>query len=104
MGIKGFVIRMLPFVGTFALGLFIASFFVSIVPVSSKVSCESRRGRFNQMGQLRLENEDLKNENLRLRNELENFDRSLNELNKVWEVPPPPRRPATAPAPPKLSR
>lgn len=104
MGIKGFVIRMLPFVGTFALGLFVASFFVSIVPVSSNNSCHTRRGRFYEMRQLRLENEGLRNENLRLRNEIENFDRSLNELNKVWEVPPPPKRPATAPAPPRLSR
>ena len=104
MGIKGFVIRMLPFVGTFALGLFVASFFVSIVPLSSGNSCQTRRGRFHEMKQLRLENEDLRNENLRLRNEMENFDRNLQDLNKVWEVPPVPKRPATTTAQPRLSR
>ena len=100
MGIKGFVVRMLPFIGTFALGLFVASFFVSIVPVSSNSSCHTRRGRYLEMKQLRMENEDLRNENLRLRNEMENFDRSLHDLNKVWDVPAP-KRPA---APPRLSR
>ena len=100
MGIKGFIVRMLPFVGTFALGLFIASFFVEI----GGTAYNTRRGRCHEVKRLRMDNQDLRNENLRLRNEIENFDRSLNDLNKVWEVPPAPKRPAAPPAPPRLSR
>lgn len=101
MGIKGFVVRMLPFVGTFALGLFIASFFVNITSIASN----TRRGRCHEAKRLKLDNQELRNENLRLRNEIENFDRSLHELNKVWDVPPvAPVHPAAPPPPPRLSR
>jgi hypothetical protein len=100
MGIKGFIVRMLPFVGTFALGLFIASFFVNI----SSPACSTKRGRFHEMKRLRIDNEELRNENLRLQNEIENLDRNLHDLNKVWEAPPAPKRPAAPPAPPRLSR
>ena len=70
MGTKGFFMRMLPFLATFTLGIFIASFFVSITPNFGNGS----RGpghRYHRMKKLRMENERLRNENLRLRNELE---------------------------------
>jgi len=100
MGIKGFVIRMLPFVGSFALGLFIASFFVEI---GGTAVGHHRRGRYHEIHRLRVDNEELKKENLRLRNEIQNFDRNLSDLKKVWEAPAP-KRPAAPPAPPRLSR
>lgn len=59
---------MLPFLATFAVGIFIASFFVNI----SAPSFRGQRGkRFHEMKRLKMENEGLRNENLRLKNELE---------------------------------
>ena len=108
MGIKGFIIRMLPFVGTFAVGLFIASFFVNI----GGTACNTRRGRFHEMKRLQMENEDLRNENLRLRNELESRDWRFSDLQREHTivipnspkghfapVPPPPPAPAVPVAP-----
>ena len=73
---KGFFKRMVPFVATFAVGVFIASFFVSI----SAPNFRSGRGgkRHHEMKRLRVENEQLKNENLRLRNEME---------SRQWNAP-----------------
>ena len=97
MGIKGFIVRLLPFVGTFALGLFVASFFVNIGAMSGN----NRRGRFHEMKRLQMENEDLRNENLRLRNELESIDRNSNDLQgeRMIVVPNSPKR-HFAPVPP----
>jgi len=60
---------MLPFLATFAVGIFIASFFVSI----SGPNFRGRGwgGRHQEMKRLRLENEMLRNENLRLKNQME---------------------------------
>ena len=100
---KGFIRRMLPFFATFAVGLFIASFFVSIGPPRFRGRGWERHRRFEQM---RIENEELRNENLRLRNELERHDWAPSEIPTVrsenWrnrgpefpvEGPPPPPRP-----------
>jgi len=66
---KGFIRRVLPFFATFAVGLFIASFFVSVGAPQFRGRGWERHRRFEQ---LQIENEDLRNENLRLRNQLEN--------------------------------
>jgi hypothetical protein len=103
MGIKGFIIRMLPFVGAFTLGLFIASFFVNI----GGSGFNTRRGCFRESKRLKIDNEDLRRENLRLRNELEGTDRNLGELHNgehPWNVPPPPKPPVARQAPQRLSR
>jgi hypothetical protein len=64
----GWIKRVLPFVATFAIGVFIASFFVDVG--ASRDRC--RKGRkFQEMHRLRAENEELRNENLRLRNQME---------------------------------
>ena len=112
MGIKGFVIRMLPFVGTFAIGLFIASFFVNI----GGAGHNHRRGRFHEIKRLQMENEDLRNENLRLRNELEGRHERLGDLQSEHDfampgsrkrhfapVPPPPPAPVM-PVSPRAGR
>jgi len=97
--------RLLPFAATFAVAVFITSFFVDL----------HRPGRFGEWRQrawerrsgferLMRENEELRNENLRLRNELENrkFDSmSMEELK--MSVPPPPLAP-TAPVAPRLMK
>ena len=89
----GFVKRILPFVATLAVGLFIASFFVDL----SAPRFEMRgRGwqRYQQMQQLRFENQQLRDENRRLTEQL-NDARSRNAFDfNSFEVPPPPPPPA----------
>ena len=77
---RGFIRRMLPFFATFAVGLFIASFFVSIGPPRFRGGGWERHRRFEQM---RIENEELRNENMRLRNELESRDWAPSEIPTV---------------------
>ena len=64
MGNIGLLKRALPFLGTFALGLFIASFFVNISPGFE----HHERGRcHHDMWDMRMENEQLREENRHLR-------------------------------------
>ncbi len=69
---KGLFKRILPFFATFAVGLFIASFFVSISGPRFGLG-ERRMRRFEEMQRIRVDNEELRNENLRLRNEMESM-------------------------------
>ena len=65
----GWIKRLFPFVATFAVGVFIASFFVDIGASSDRC----RRGKKrHEVQRLRAEIDELRNENLRLRNQLEN--------------------------------
>ena len=78
---RGFIKRMLPFFATFAVGVFIASFFVSI-------SGPNFRGprfgkRHHEMNRLRHENEQLRNENLRLKNQVENQNWTVTEMPRT---------------------
>ena len=92
---KGWIKRALPFLGTFALGLFIASFFVSITPSSS--FRDRRMHHFGEMQRLRMENDELRQENLRLRNKLgmdwgddSNLENYVAPGEEMMSVPPPP--------------
>ncbi len=100
---KGFFKRMLPFIATFAIGLFIASFFVSIS--APRFGSGERHRRYHELKRLRIENEELRNESLRLRNELEN--RRWTEMSGFehdkW-IGPGPELPVEAPPPPRVSR
>lgn len=103
MGSIGFIKRILPFLATFVVGIFIASFFVSISGPRFRA-----RGweRHQQNQRLRIENEELRNENLRLRNGLEDQQWTPSETkchrHDDWEnrgvefpvEPPPPPMPA----------
>ncbi|MBK9214413.1 MAG: hypothetical protein IPM59_02240 [Chloracidobacterium sp.] len=93
--------RLIPFVATFAVGVFIASFFVDVGASGDRC----RRGKKrHEMQRLRVEIDELRNENLRLRNSLESGHshvvRDL-EMNHEFEapdleglsVPPPPIAP-----------
>lgn len=77
MNILAVIKRVLPFLATLAVGIFIASFFVSVATPSLKSNGCRRKGDFKRM---KLEMEQLRNENLRLRNELENQSFTVREL------------------------
>ena len=84
MGNIGLLKRALPFLGTFALGLFIASFFVNISPRFE----HHERGRCHRdMWEMRIENEQLRDENQQLREQLNEQDipSSKTEVNKDSE-------------------
>jgi hypothetical protein len=93
---------MLPFFATFAIGLFIASFFVSIGP---NFRSRGFGGRHQEMKRLRIENEMLKDENMRLKSRVEAENWDSTEMPRIAhddfrgygpevpvEGPPPPRR------------
>ena len=101
MGNLMWVKRLLPFFATFAVGIFVASFFVNI---SGPQFGYRERGKCrHEMRELRIENEQLREDNMRLR--LESGDSSSDfgpEFNDefldsqsveqpVLPPPPPPR-------------
>lgn len=104
MGSKGFFLRMAPFLATFTLGIFIASFFVSVA--APRIGNRGPGHKYHKIKKLRLENERLRNENLRLRNELESRQTSWHhpkhgeefEMNSevFIQVPPAPAAPRSA--------
>jgi hypothetical protein len=84
----GFFKRVVPFLITFAAGLFIASFFVSLAFPSFPAS--RREIRMREYRQMRYDLQELQRENARLKAELEaqkamNFDSDIH-----LAVPPPP--------------
>ena len=93
---KGFIRRILPFFATFAIGVFIASFFVTIG--GQRWRGGERGRRYQEMQQLRMENQELKNENLRLKNDLDglrwNHEPDEHFMPGLEEVPPPPLAPS----------
>lgn len=106
-GITGLLRRALPFFATFAVGLLIASFFVDI----SRPRFRGHRGKkFQEVHRLRVEVEQLRNENLRLKNEVESMHwdamRMKHPGHEEWPgqsldglVPPPPTAPVAPMAP-----
>ena len=90
---KGFTKRILPFFLTFAVGLFIASFFVSIaVPSFHFPSGNSRRNHREYDRQREIEIQQLRDENTRLKSQqamdAENVD--YQNLNYIPAPPVPP--------------
>ena len=77
---KNFFRRMIPFFATFALGIFIASFFGPI----GRSGFGGRRARhFQEDQQIRLERDQLRQEIMMLRNEMD--DRRMNSSD--WDHP-----------------
>lgn len=106
MGNTGILRRVLPFLATFAVGIFIASFFVSVAPNFGSGKWRARKAECKRM---KYENERLRNENLRLRQEMETRD--LSEIPGVshshaFGVGPefPVEMPAAPPPPPAPKR
>ncbi len=96
---KGFLKRVAPFFLTFAVGLFIASFFVTIAAPNFQFPSRDRKRKHHQYDRQRdLEIKRLREENVRLKSELED---SLNSSapDFSFAVPPPPPMP---PAPPTV--
>src|SRR6185437_14688036 len=99
MGSKGWIKRVLPFFATFAVGIFIAGLFGFGGPRFG------RHGRWQmreEMNRLQTENEELRNENLRLRNTCHlhdmNLDLNLDGVDSIDEpLPPPPPMPHRPP-------
>jgi hypothetical protein len=95
---KGILKRFFPFLLTFAAGIFLASFFVSVALPTFPRSERSNRG-FGEGRRLRFENERLRDENERLTRELEFHNLGPAHLNMpdvppvTLEVPPPPPPP-----------
>lgn len=86
----GVLKRVFPFLLTFAAGLFIASFFVSIAaPNFGRGWNQSRRGR-SDCGRMKMEFRELKRENLRLQQELDAIRGNFESSEFNLRVPPPP--------------
>jgi len=104
---KGLLKRVLPFFLTFAAGLFVASFFVSVAAPNFSLRGERGRFRFAEMQRLRIENRELREANFRQQRELDQFRRQLNavdgsdvftavppvDVDSPPQPPPPPRAP-----------
>src|SRR5688572_10397077 len=92
---KSFIKRFVPFFLTFAIGLLVASFFVSIAAPRFQFNRESRQGRYYRM---KCENERLRRENQRLERQLAERKASEAEFMGL-DVPPPPMPPMPPLAP-----
>jgi len=104
----GLIRRIIPFALTFAVGLFVASFFVSIALPGASWRINRRVNRFHEMQQLRIENDELRQLNRELRMQNEKFRQSLGsdssdlmdsdaiapeDFDAHHPPPPPPRKP-----------
>jgi hypothetical protein len=102
---KGIFKRVFPFLLTFAAGLFVASFFVTVA--TPNFSIRSNRGsyRFGELQRLRIENRELRETNCRQRRELEELRRKAATWDQGelpftvppvdLDAPPPPPPPRT---------
>lgn len=84
MQYTGFIKRFLPFALTFAAGLFIASFFVTIG--FPKLGSRHRERRHHEMHELRNEVEQLRKEKCDLRRQLED-KKTSQDLENTFDAP-----------------
>ncbi len=85
---KGFAKRILPFLLTFAVGLFIASFFVSIAAPSFQFPNRGSKRRHLEMDRQRdLEIQTLRDENFRLKNQLPDRDKENADYQNLIYAP-----------------
>ncbi len=87
----GFIKRVLPFALTFVVGLFIASFFVTIAAPNFQFPSRERRKNHRQYDQqIESENKRLKEINIRLKNQLlEQDSQEFSTSDLKYTVPPP---------------
>ncbi len=98
---KGFVKRIVPFFLTFAVGLFIASFFVTIAaPNFSFPMRGEHRRHLERDRMMQFENQRLSDENARLREQLDDAGKSnVKNLKYSYESDVPPVQLTTPSAP-----
>ena len=96
MCVKSLIKRIAPFFLTFAVGLFIASFFVTVAAPNFQFRRGLNRHR-EEDRQMKCENQRLREENERLRNRLEDAERRDWVINPDLDVPPPPPVPPSMP-------
>ncbi len=94
---RSFIKRFVPFFLTFAFGLLVASFFVSVAAPRFQFN---REGRHRKYHHLKYENERLRRENQALERRLAERKASETEFMGL-DVPPPPM-PPMPPPPPKM--
>ena len=99
---KGIFKRFLPFLLTFAAGLFLASFFVSVALPSFERSQRSTR-RFGECKRMQFELERLRDENQRMRREMDFHNLGPAHLN-IPDVPPVTLEVPAPPPPPRAPR
>lgn len=101
---KGFAKRVLPFFLTFAVGLFIASFFVSIAAPNFKLPARSSKKKHREYDRQReAEIKQLRERNADLERQLaEKETDAVDFQNLKYTVPPVPPMPPAPPAPPTL--
>jgi hypothetical protein len=97
---KGILKRFFPFLLTFAAGIFLASFFVSVaLPTFPR---PERNRRFSECRRMKVDYERMREENERMRRELEFHNIGPSHLNipdvppvtlEIPQPPPPPRAP-----------
>ncbi len=92
-----FIKRFFPFLLTFAAGLLVASFFVTVAAPSFKFN--KRSGKYKKFHSLKNENERLRRENERLKRELAEREAMNSEYHFSLDVPPPPMPPMPPPPP-----
>lgn len=91
MNCKGFTKRILPFFLTFAVGLFIASFFVSVAAPSFQFKNRNWKKNHREYDRQReLEIQRLREENFRLKDQIANKTESVDFQNLKYSVPPVP--------------
>lgn len=88
---KVFIKRFAPFLLTFAVGLVVASFFVTVAAPSFQF--KNRSGKYKKFRYLKNENERLRRENDRLQRELAEREAINSEYEFSLDVPPPPPLP-----------
>ena len=104
---KGFLKRVVPFFLTFAAGLFIASFFVSVAAPTFGFRGDRNYYRFGEIQRLRIENRELRETNCRQRRQMEELRRqalSADQSDIYSAVPPVDLNAPPPPPPPRAPR
>lgn len=96
MNFISIVKRVAPFALTFAVGLFIASFFVTVAAPNFRFGRGFNKHR-EMDRQMRIENDRLREENNRLKNRLEEMQKRDWVIEPNIDVPLPPPPPAVMP-------
>ncbi|NNE99483.1 MAG: hypothetical protein HKN25_10735 [Pyrinomonadaceae bacterium] len=90
--------RIVPFIAALVLGVFVASFFVSISAPTVRVDRSWKSSKHRDYNRLQRENRCLKRANKRLKRERRKILEVEREFDRVMELVPPPA--PMAPAPP----